>query len=86
MNIEFDIGDDVWYGAYPEGARHQGKVRQIVVDENGVHYLVTGSKEKHKRVYRTERELCIDSLTHDINSHLGYVEWLKKQIKSWENK
>lgn len=84
MTTEFDIGDEVWYGAYPDGARHTGKVRQIIVDKDGIKYLITKSNEKHKHIFRTEKELCIDSLKRDISTHLDYVEWLKKQIEKWE--
>ena len=86
MTIDFDIGDEVWFGAYPEGARHQGKILKIFVDENGVRYMVSGSKERHERIYRTEKELVIASLKQDIASHLDYVDWLKKQLETWENK
>ena len=86
MTIDFEIGDEVWYGAYPEGARHQGKILKIFVDENGVRYMVSGSKERHERIYRTEKELVIASLKQDIASHLDYVDWLKKQLETWENK
>ena len=86
MTIDFEIGDEVWFGAYPEGARHQGKILKIFVDENGVRYMVSGSKERHERIYRTEKELVIASLKQDIASHLDYVDWLKKQLETWENK
>ena len=86
MTIDFNIGDEVWFGAYPEGARHQGKILKIFVDENGVRYMVSGSKERHERIYRTEKELVIASLKQDIASHLDYVDWLKKQLETWENK
>ena len=86
MTIDFDIGDEVWFGAYPEGARHQGKILEIFVDENGVRYMVSGSKERHERIYRTAKELVIASLKQDIASHLDYVDWLKKQLETWEKK
>ena len=86
MTIDFDIDDEVWYGAYPEGARHQGQILKIFVDENGVRYMVSGSKERHERIYRTEKELVIASLKQDIASHLDYVDWLKKQLETWEKK
>lgn len=86
MTTEFDIGDVVWYGAYPEGARHQGEILKIFIDANCVRYRISGSKENHQRVYRTEKELCIASLKQDIDCHLDYVEWLKKQIEIWEQK
>ena len=86
MTIEFNIGDEVWYGAYPEGARHNGKITKILVGENGVRYMITGSKEKHKHIYKTEKDTVIASLKRDIDCHLDYVEWLKKQIEIWEQK
>ena len=86
MTIDFEIGDEVWYGAYPEGARHHGQITKILVDENGVRYMITGSKENHKCVYKTEKDTVIASLKQDIQSHLDYVEWLKKQLKIWEEK
>ena len=86
MTIEFNVGDEVWYGAYPEGARHHGKITKIFVDEGGVRYMITGSKEMHERVYKTEKDTVIASLKQDIQSHLDYVEWLKQQLKTWEEK
>lgn len=86
MTTEFNIGDEVWYGAYPDGARHNGKITKILVDENGVRYMITGSKEKHERVYKTEKDTVIASLKHDIKCHLDYVEWLKQQLKIWQEK
>ena len=86
MTIDFEIGDEVWYGAHPEGARHQGKILKIFIDENGVRYTITGSKERHAKLYRTEKELVIASLKQDIESHLDYVEWLEQQLKTWEEK
>ena len=59
---------------------------KILVDENGVRYMITGSKEKHERVYKTEKDTVIASLKHDIKCHLDYVEWLKQQLKIWQEK
>lgn len=86
MTIDFNIGDEVWYGAYPEGARHHGKITRIFVDENGVRYMITGSNEIHERVYKSEKDTVIASLEQDIQSHLDYVDWLKQQLETWEKK
>lgn len=86
MTIDFNIGDEVWYGAYPKGARHHSKLYQIIADEAGIGYFVEKSNERHSQIYRTEKELVIASLKQDIKSHLDYVDWLKQQLKTWEEK
>ena len=83
MTIDFNVGDEVWFGAWCNPAK--SIITTIVVSENGVEYWVAGSRDRHTKVYKTERELVISSLKEDIASHERYVEELKEKLKSRES-
>ena len=83
MTIEFNVGDEVWYGAWCNPSK--SVIHTITVTRDGVKYGIANTRDPHEKVYKTERELVISSLKEDIASHERYAAELKEKLLKWEN-
>lgn len=83
MTIEFNIGDEVYYG-YPEPVA--GVIAQIRITEDGVAYCMQGKTAFWKAVGKNKDEAMLRSLKADLDTHIRYIEQLKKEIQELERK